>query len=107
MCPNPVSYTHLDVYKRQVKWPVTWVMQASDIGIDKGVPYLGDLPITRGQVAKLLDNSLTVKHVVPSPTVLGGFVQKDVTFLSKMKVTELEGMVVDSPELWTLSLIHI
>ncbi|HHY69749.1 MAG TPA: S-layer homology domain-containing protein, partial [Firmicutes bacterium] len=85
---------------RTVKWPVTWVMQAAEVKIDTGVPYLGDLPITRAQVAKLLDNSLTKDHVVPAP--LGGFEKKeDVTFLSKMKVTELEGMVVDSPELWT------
>ena len=87
---------------RTVKWPVTWVMQASTIGIDKGVPYLGDLAITRGQVAKLLDNSLKVDHVVPSAYVAGGFQTKEgVTFLSKMGVDELVGMVVDSPELWT------
>ncbi len=87
---------------KTVNWPVTWVMKAAEVKIDTGVPYLGDLAITRAQVAKLLDNSLTKPHVVVKAE--GGFSETKeptVTFLSKMGVDELRGMVVDSPELWT------
>ncbi len=87
---------------KTVRWPVTWVMKAAEVKIDTGVPYLGDLPITRAQVAKLLDNSLTKPHVTVQAE--GGFSDPEkskVTFLSKLGVDQLIGIVVDSPELWT------
>lgn len=82
-----------------VRWPVTWIIQATELELDKGLEVLANLPISRGEVAKLFDNSLIKKHVYVKE---GEFVARDpeVTFMSKLKVASVEGKVVDSPELW-------
>jgi len=86
-----------------VRWPVTWLLQASELELDKGVDLLANLPITRGEVSKLLHNSLGEKHV---KVVEGEFKPKgtdgsEVAFLSKLGVKQLKDQVVtDTPELW-------
>lgn len=81
-----------------VRWPATWIAKAIELELDKDLTIVSGLPITRGEVAKLFDNSLTKKHVVVKD---GEFVERDVTFMSKLKVNYIEGQVIDSPELWT------
>ncbi|GEM_PF-1302165 len=81
-----------------VRWPATWITKAIELELDKDLTIVSGLPITRGEVAKLFDNSLTKKHVVVKD---GEFVERDVTFMSKLKVNYIEGQVIDSPELWT------
>ena len=81
-----------------VRWPATWVVQATEIGLDDGVEVLANVPITRGAVAKLLDNGLTEPHVKVTEK---GFVPVEVTFMDKLDVDYEVGMVVDSPELWS------
>ncbi|HPT36376.1 MAG TPA: S-layer homology domain-containing protein, partial [Bacillota bacterium] len=83
-----------------VRWPATWIAKAIELELDKDLTIVSGLPITRGEVAKLFDNSLTKKHVVVKD---GEFVERDpaVTFMSKLKVNYIEGQVIDSPELWS------
>ncbi|MFY9471391.1 MAG: S-layer homology domain-containing protein, partial [Bacillota bacterium] len=84
-----------------VRWPATWIAKAIELELDKDLTIVSGLPITRGEVAKLFDNSLTKKHVVVKD---GEFVERRdpaVTFMSKLKVNYIEGQVIDSPELWT------
>ncbi|HOP71490.1 MAG TPA: S-layer homology domain-containing protein, partial [Bacillota bacterium] len=84
-----------------VRWPATWITKAIELELDKDLTIVSGLPITRGEVAKLFDNSLTKKHVVVKD---GEFVERrdpDVTFMSKLKVNYIEGQVIDSPELWS------
>lgn len=81
-----------------LRWPTTWIIQAAEIGLDEGVEVLANLPITRGEVAKLFDNSLTMPHVKVGEY---GFEKQDeVTFMAKLGVESFVGQVVDSPELW-------
>ncbi|MGB4039231.1 MAG: S-layer homology domain-containing protein, partial [Bacillota bacterium] len=81
-----------------VRWPATWIAKAIELELDKDLTIVSGLAITRGEVAKLFDNSLTKKHVVVKD---GEFDERDVTFMSKLKVNYIEGQVIDSPELWT------
>ncbi len=84
-----------------VRWPATWIAKAIELELDKDLTIVSSgLPITRGEVAKLFDNSLTKKHVVVKD---GEFVERHpaVTFMSKLKVNYIEGQVIDSPELWS------
>ena len=83
-----------------VRWPATWIAKAIELELDKDLTIVSGLAITRGEVAKLFDNSLTKKHVVVKD---GEFVERDpaVTFMSKLKVNYIEGQVIDSPELWS------
>ena len=87
-----------------LRWPTTWIIQAAEIGLDEDVEVLANLPISRGEVAKLFDNSLTIPHVKVGEY---GFEKiedsesKPVTFMAKLGVDEFEGIVVDSPELWS------
>ncbi len=82
-----------------VRWPVTWIIQATELELDKGLEVLANLPISRGEVAKLFDNSLIKKHVYVKE---GEFVARDpeVTFMSKLGVKPVKGILDDSPELW-------
>ncbi len=87
-----------------LRWPTTWIIQAAEIGLDEDVEVLANLPITRGEVAKLFDNSLTLPHVKVGEygfEVIGGDDEsKQVTFMAKLGVKSFVGQVVDSPELW-------
>lgn len=82
-----------------VRWPATWIAKAIELELDKDLTIVSGLPITRGEVAKLFDNSLTKKHVVVKD---GEFAERvpAVTFMSKLKVSYFEGQVIDSPERW-------
>jgi len=82
-----------------VRWPATWIAKAIELELDKDLTIVSGLAITRGEVAKLFDNSLTKKHVVVKD---GEFVERDpaVTFMSKLKVNYIEGQVINSPERW-------
>jgi hypothetical protein len=82
-----------------VRWPATWIAKAIELELDKDLTIVSGLAITRGEVAKLFDNSLTKKHVVVKD---GEFVERDpaVTFMSKLKVSYIEGQVINSPERW-------
>jgi len=91
-----------------VRWPVTWLVQADQIGLDEDVVLLGNLPITRGDVAKLLHNSLGLPHhkVSEGKHVVDEYKDKDkqdtpVTFLYKLGVQDKNGLIIDSPELWS------
>ena len=87
-----------------LRWPTTWIIQAAEIGLDEGVEVLADLPITRGEVAKLFDNSLTIPHVKVGEygfeTIGKDDETKHVTFMAKLGVKSFVGQVIDSPELW-------
>ncbi len=87
-----------------LRWPTTWIIQAAELGLDEDVEILANLPISRGEVAKLFDNSLTMPHVKIGEygfEVIGGEeTEKQVTFMRKLGVKSLVGQVVDSPELW-------
>ncbi len=87
-----------------LRWPTTWIIQAAEIGLDEDVEVLANLPITRGEVAKLFDNSLTMPHVKVGEygfeTIGGEDETKHVTFMAKLGVKSFVGQVVDSPELW-------
>lgn len=87
-----------------LRWPTTWIIQAAEIGLDEDVEVLANLPISRGEVAKLFDNSLTLPHVKVGEygfEVIGGDDEsKQVTFMAKLGVKSFVGQVVDSPELW-------
>ena len=82
-----------------VRWPVTWIIQATEVGLDDGVEVLANLPISRGEVAKLFDNSLTKAHVKVTEH---GFEERDpeVSFMGKLGVSPVVGQVTGSPELW-------
>ncbi len=95
-----------------LRWPTTWIIQAAEIGLDEDVEVLANLPISRGEVAKLFDNSLTIPHVkvgeygfepaiLRKVTLLGSEIVEYVTFMSKLGIDKVEGLVVDSPELWS------
>ncbi len=87
-----------------LRWPTTWIIQAAEIGLDEGVEVLANLPITRGEVAKLFDNSLTLPHVKVGEygfeVISEDDESKQVTFMAKLGVKSFVGQVIDSPELW-------
>ncbi len=87
-----------------VRWPVTWLLKAGEVRLDDDVELLANLPIVRGDVAKVLHNALDEEHVKVvekefTPVAKSG--EKSVTFLSKLGLKEVDGQVVDSPELWS------
>jgi hypothetical protein len=70
--------------------------KADDLDIFDKVNALPNLPALRGDVVKMIDNSLTVNHL--KQTGYGDFKQYEedegTTFLSKMNVEEIEDVVV-------------
>ncbi len=86
-----------------LRWPVTWLLQANEIGLDDDVTVLADFPILRADVAKVLHNSLDKHHVKIEKDEFverGDAPEDKVTFFSKLGVSRYEGQVVDSPERW-------
>ena len=49
-----------EVAEKNAPYPVGYIMQASQIGITNSVPLITDKPLTRGQAAKLICNSLDI-----------------------------------------------
>ncbi len=84
-----------------LRWPGTWIIQAASLGLDEGIDVSPNLPITRGEVAKVFDNALVLPHVtigekgfeVPDP-------ENPVTFATLLSVGKITGQVIRTPELW-------
>ncbi len=88
---------------KPIYWPVTWISRAVNVGLTKGVSTPANVPATRGSVAALLENSLTIDKVVQ--TGLGGEtkfeVKKGETFLKALVGAEpVTGILTASPELF-------
>lgn len=77
-------------------WPAGVMGKADDLGLFDKVSSSPDAPAIRGDVVKMIDNSLTVNHL--KQTGYGDFTQYEedegTTFLSKMDVDELEDVWV-------------
>lgn len=73
-------------------WPAGVMGKADDLGLFDKVSAAPDAPAIRGDVVKMVDNSLTVAHL--KQTGYGDLKQyeedENTTFLSKMKVDELD-----------------
>jgi hypothetical protein len=77
------------------QWPAGVMGKADDLKVFDKVNALPNIPALRGDVVKMIDNSLTVKHL--KQTGYGDFKQYEEgedTFLSKMDVKELKKVVV-------------
>jgi hypothetical protein len=69
--------------------------KADDLGLFDDVNATPNVPALRGDVVKMIDNSLTVKHLVQEGYGdLKTYKEGDKTFLSKLKVTELKDVKV-------------
>lgn len=76
-------------------WPAAVMGKADDLKLFDKVNAVPNVPALRGDVVKMIDNSLTVKHLVQKGYGdLAYFDEGTETFLSKMKVTELEDVRV-------------
>lgn len=53
-----------EVAERNAPYPVGYIMQASQMGVTNSVPMITDKPLTRGQAAKLICNSLDIPIMV-------------------------------------------
>ena len=78
------------------QWPAAVMGKADDLKLFDKVNAVPNVPALRGDVVKMIDNSLTVNHL--KQTGYGDFKQYEedegTTFLSKMKVEELKDVVV-------------
>lgn len=77
------------------QWPAAVMGKADDLKVFDKVNALPNIPALRGDVVKMIDNSLTVKHL--KQIGFGDFKQYeegDDTFLTKMKVEEKDGLIV-------------
>jgi len=78
------------------QWPAAVMGKADDLKVFDKVNALPNVPALRGDVVKMIDNSLTVNHL--KQTGYGDFKQYEEdegkTFLSKMDVTELKKVKV-------------
>jgi hypothetical protein len=88
---------------KPIYWPVTWIAKAVNVGLTKGVDVSPNLAAPRGQIAALLENSLTIDKVVQ--TGYGDKVEYIVkageTFLKGLAGAEpIVGHLFDSPELF-------
>jgi len=72
-------------------WPAGVMGKADDLGIFDKVNAAPNVPALRGDAVKMIDNSLTIHHLVQKGYGdLKYFDEGDETFLSKLKVEELE-----------------
>ncbi|HHV75737.1 MAG TPA: S-layer homology domain-containing protein [Thermoanaerobacterium sp.] len=79
-------------------WPTAVLAKADDLGMLDNLSVVADAPITRGDAAKLLDNSLDIKSL--KQTGYGDLKQYEetgATMLEKMNLDEIEGRVVEIP----------
>jgi len=80
-------------------WPTAVLAKADDLDILDGMTVVADAPITRGDAAKMIDNSLDVKSL--KQFGYGDIQQYDETgktLLERMGLDEIEGRVVGIPE---------
>jgi len=77
-------------------WPSGVMNKAVELNIFDGVNILPNTPAIRGDVVKMIDNSLTVSHLTQTGFGENNQYEEDKgkTFLSKLGVTELKGYVV-------------
>ncbi|RKL63757.1 hypothetical protein DXT63_04640 [Thermoanaerobacteraceae bacterium SP2] len=75
-------------------WPAGVMGKADDLGLFDNVNATPNVPALRGDVVKMIDNSLTVKHLKQTGYGdLKSYEEGTDTFLSKMKVDEIDGRV--------------
>lgn len=78
-------------------WPTAVLAKADDLRILKGLSIVADAPITRGDAAKMLDNSLDVKSLKQEGYgALQTYKDDGQTLLEKMGLDELEGQVEET-----------
>jgi len=76
-------------------WPAGVMAKADDLKLFDKVNATPNLPAIRGDVVKMIDNSLTVKHLVQTGYGdLKSYEEGDKTFLSKMDVKEIKDLRV-------------
>ena len=77
------------------QWPAAVMGKADDLKLFDKVNAVPNVPALRGDVVKMIDNSLTVNHL--KQTGYGDFKQYEedegTTFLSKLNVDEIDGRV--------------
>ena len=80
-------------------WPTAVLAKADDLDILDGMTVVADAPITRGDAAKMLDNSLDVNALRQTGYGdLKQFEEDGKTLLERMGLDEIEGRVVEIPE---------
>jgi len=77
------------------QWPAAVMGKADDLGVFDKVNALPNVPALRGDVVMMIDNSLTINHLVQTGYGdLKQYEEGDASFLSKMDVDELEDVRV-------------
>ncbi|MGB4450566.1 MAG: S-layer homology domain-containing protein, partial [Tepidanaerobacteraceae bacterium] len=75
-------------------WPAAVMGKADDLKLFDKVNAVPNVPALRGDVVKMIDNSLTIKHLVQKGYGdLAYYDEGTDTFLSKMKVDEIDGRI--------------
>lgn len=75
-------------------WPAGVMGKADDLDVFDGVSASPNVPATRGAVVKMIDNSLTIKHLKQTGYGdLKSYEEGTDTFLSKLKVDEIDGRI--------------
>jgi hypothetical protein len=76
------------------QWPAAVMGKADDLKLFDKVNAVPNVPALRGDVVKMIDNSLTIKHLVQKGYGdLAYYDEGTDTFLSKMKVDEIDGRI--------------
>jgi hypothetical protein len=86
-------------------WPAAYLTQAATLGVSKGMAFNASANATRGDVAGLLANSLTIDRMVEKTATdtgeKGYEVKENNNFLFLLGATKIdEGWLIDSPELF-------
>jgi len=77
------------------QWPAAVMGKADDLKVFDKVNALPNIPALRGDVVKMIDNSLTINHLVQEGYGdLKTYKEGDKNFLSKMNVDEYKGYYV-------------
>jgi len=77
------------------QWPAGVMGKADDLGIFDDVNALPNVPALRGDVVKMIDNSLDIKHLVQEGYgAVQTYKEGTKTFLTKMGIKEIEGNIV-------------
>jgi len=77
------------------QWPAAVMGKADDLKVFDKVNALPNIPALRGDVVKMIDNSLTIKHLKQTGYGdLKQYLEGEDSFLSKMDVTELKDVRV-------------
>ena len=88
-CISPVSYTHLDVYKRQGEWEITYVT-FRDMGAAFAVAIFGIYILV---VAQFKSFRLPLVILTPIPLTLIGIVIGHVLFNAPFTATSMIGFI--------------